>query len=418
MPYVRRNIEKVFKEMEETFPVVMVTGPRQVGKTTMLKELTESKKVNYVTLDNLDARALAKEDSELFLRTYETPLIIDEFQYAPNILSYIKMIVDERRQERVKDENVKVNGLFYLTGSQAFEIMEKTSESLAGRVGILDLYTLSNREINNLEGEIFLPDLKLLKKRAKSKMLTTSELFEKILSGGYPEIFINKSMDRDKFFDSYIRTYIERDIRKLINVQDEIKFYKFIGNVAARTAQELNMTDICKDIGITNTTGEKWLSILVNTGLVFLLQPYSNNTVARVVKRPKIYMTDTGLSCYLSGYLDSLTLEKSAYKGAIFETYVVTEILKSFSNNGEDARKHLYYYRDNNGKEIDLLILRNNIIYPIEIKKSANPKTEAIKNFEVAEKFGMKVGNGGVICMKSDIFPIDKNNNYIPVELL
>ena len=162
----------------------------------------------------------------------------------------------------------------------------------------------------------------------------------------------------------------------------------------------------------------KCLSILVSTGLVFLLQPYSNNTVARVVKRLKIYFTDTGLSCYLSGYLDSLTLEKSAYNGAIFETYVVTEILKSFSNNGEDARKHLYYYRDNNGKEIDLLILRNNIIHPIEIKKSASPKTEAIKNFEVAEKFGMKVGNGGVICMKSDIFPIDKNNNYIPVELL
>ena len=418
MPYIKRNIETIFKEMEKTFPVVMVTGPRQVGKTTMLKELTENEKINYVTLDNLDARALAKEDPELFLRTYEMPLIIDEFQYAPNILSYIKIIVDEKRQERVKDSSVKANGLFYLTGSQAFEIMEETSESLAGRVGILDLYTLSNREMNDLNGEIFLPDLKMLKKRKKTEMLTTSKLFQKILNGGYPEIFINKDMDRAKFFDSYIRTYIERDIRKLINVQDEIKFYKFIGNVAARTAQELNMTDICKDIGITNTTGEKWLSILVNTGLVFLLQPYSNNTVARVVKRPKIYMTDTGLSCYLAGYLDSLTLEKSAYNGAIFETYVVIEILKSFSNNGEDARKHLYYYRDNNGKEIDLLIIYDNVIYPIEIKKSASPKIDAIKNFDVVKKFGVQVGNGGVICMKQDIFPIDKGNNYIPVEYL
>ena len=418
MPYIKRNIETIFKEMEKTFPVVMVTGPRQVGKTTMLKELTENEKINYVTLDNLDARALAKEDPELFLRTYEMPLIIDEFQYAPNILSYIKIIVDEKRQERVKDSSVKANGLFYLTGSQAFEIMEETSESLAGRVGILDLYTLSNREMNDLNGEIFLPDLKMLKKRKKTEMLTTSKLFQKILNGGYPEIFINKDMDRAKFFDSYIRTYIERDIRKLINVQDEIKFYKFIGNVAARTAQELNMTDICRDIGITNTTGEKWLSILVNTGLVFLLQPYSNNTVARVVKRPKIYMTDTGLSCYLAGYLDSLTLEKSAYNGAIFETYVVIEILKSFSNNGEDARKNLYYYRDNNGKEIDLLIIYDNVIYPIEIKKSASPKIDAIKNFDVVKKFGVQVGNGGVICMKQDIFPIDKGNNYIPVEYL
>ena len=418
MPYIKRSIEKVFKEMEKTFPVVMVTGSRQVGKTTMLKELTENKNINYVTLDSLDARALAKEDPELFLRTYETPLIIDEFQYAPNILSYIKIIVDEKRHERVKDSNVKVNGLFYLTGSQVFEIMEETPESLAGRVGILDLYTLSNREMNGLDGEIFLPDSKLLKKKEKTEMLTISKLFEKILNGGYPEIFINKNMSRAKFFDSYIRTYIERDIRKLINVKDEIKFYKFIGNVAARTAQELNITDICKDIGITNTTGEKWLSILVNTGIVFLLQPYSNNTVARVVKRPKIYVTDTGLSCYLAGYLDSLTLEKSAYNGAIFETYVVTEILKSFSNNGEDAKKHLYYYRDNNGKEIDLLIIYDNVVYPIEIKKSASPKTDAIKKLDVVKKFGMQVGNGGVICMKQDIFPIDRNNNYIPIEYL
>ena len=418
MPYIKRNIEKVFKEMENTFPVIMVTGPRQVGKTTLLKELIENKRINYVTLDNLDARALAKEDPELFLRTYETPLIIDEFQYAPNILSYIKIKVDEKRQEKLKDDNVKVNGLFYLTGSQAFEIMEETSESLAGRVGALDLYTLSNREINGLEGKMFLPDLKLLKERKKTKILTTSNLFEKILNGGYPEILVNKEMDRTKFFDSYIRTYIERDIRKLINVQDEIKFYRFIGNIAARTAQELNMTDICKDIGITNTTGEKWLSILVNTGLVFLLQPYSNNTVARIVKRPKIYMTDTGLSCYLAGYLDSLTLEKSAYNGAIFETYVITEILKSFSNNGKDARKYLYYYRDNNGKEIDLLIIYDNVVYPIEIKKGASPKIDATKNFDVVKKFGMQVGNGGVICMKQDIFPIDKDNNYIPVEYL
>ena len=418
MPYIKRNIEKVFKEMENTFPVVMVTGPRQVGKTTLLKELIENKRINYVTLDNLDARALAKEDPELFLRTYETPLIIDEFQYAPNILSYIKIKVDEKRQEKLKDDNVKVNGLFYLTGSQAFEIMEETSESLAGRVGVLDLYTLSNREINGLEGKVFLPDLKLLKERKKTKILTTSNLFEKILNGGYPEILVNKEMDRTKFFDSYIRTYIERDIRKLINVQDEIKFYRFIGNIAARTAQELNMTDICKDIGITNTTGEKWLSILVNTGLVFLLGSYSNNTVARTVKRPKIYMTDTGLSCYLAGYLDSLTLEKSAYNGAIFETYVITEILKSFSNNGKDARKYLYYYRDNNGKEIDLLIIYDNVVYPIEIKKGASPKIDATKNFDVVKKFGMQVGNGGVICMKQDIFPIDKDNNYIPVEYL
>lgn len=257
-----------------------------------------------------------------------------------------------------------------------------------------------------------------MKKKEKTELLTTNSLFEKILNGGYPEIYVTKDIDREKFFESYIRTYIERDVRQLINVQDEIKFYKFIGNVAARTGQELNITDICKDIGITNTTGEKWLSILVNVGIVFLLQPYSNNVVSRVVKRPKIYFTDTGLSCYLSGYLDSITLEKSAYSGAIFETYVVNQILKSFANNGKDARKYLYYYRDNNGKEIDLLIIYNNTVYPIEIKKSANPKMDSIKNFDIVKKFGMNVGNGGIICMKENIFPIDRNNNYIPIEYL
>ena len=257
-----------------------------------------------------------------------------------------------------------------------------------------------------------------MKKREKTELLTTNSLFEKILNGGYPEIYVTKDIDREKFFESYIRTYIERDVRQLINVQDEIKFYKFIGNVAARTGQELNITDICKDIGITNTTGEKWLSILVNVGLVFLLQPYSNNVVSRVVKRPKIYFTDTGLSCYLSGYLDSITLEKSAYSGAIFETYVVNQILKSFANNGKDARKYLYYYRDNNGKEIDLLIIYNNTVYPLKIKKSFNPGKQAIKNFDVVNNFGLEIGNGGVICLAKDLFPLDKTNNLIPLELL
>lgn len=209
-----------------------------------------------------------------------------------------------------------------------------------------------------------------------------------------------------------------RDIRQLINVQDELKFYKFISNVAVRTGQELNMTDICNEIGITSATGDSWISILVNTGLVYLLQPYSNNNIARIVKKTKIYFMDTGLACYLAGYLDAVTLEKSAFNGPIFETYVITEIIKSYANQGMNARKYLYYYRDNNGKELDLIIVYNNTVYPIEIKKSANPKVDVIKNFKVIEKFGMKIGNGGVICMKDNLFPIDENNNYIPIELI
>lgn len=419
--YIKRTMEKTIEKMKDTFPVIMITGPRQVGKTTLLNIMADnnkSEKINFVSLDDLNVRALAIEDPELFLRTYEMPLVIDEFQYAPNLLSYIKIIVDNKRLENLKDDKLKCNGLFYLTGSQAFETMENVTESLAGRIAVLDLNGLTNREIENMENEVFIPDIEILKNKKKTKTKSTIEVFEKILKGSYPELYKNKDIDRNQYFETYIRTYIERDIRQLINIQDEIKFLKFISNVAVRTGQELNISDICNGIGITNSTAEKWLSILTNTGIVYLLQPYSNNNVARIVKKPKIYFMDTGVACYLAGYMDAITLEKSAYNGAIFETYIVSEIIKSFINNGLDARKYLYYYRDNNGKEIDLLIIKNNVVYPIEIKKSANLGKEAIKNFNVIEKFGLEIGNGGVICMKNELFPIDKNNNYIPIELI
>lgn len=418
--YITRTIEKTLCKIADSFPVVMITGPRQVGKTTLLSMINSTKftSLNYISLDDINVRALAIEDPELFLRTYKTPLIIDEFQYAPNLLSYIKIIVDNKRLESLKNDNIPSNGLFYLTGSQAFQTMNQVSESLAGRVGILDLYGLTTREINAKDESFFLPDIKLLETKEKVKELNTLELYEKILKGSYPELYRNENIDANKYFETYIRTYIERDIRQLINVQDEIKFLKFISNVAVRTAQELNMTDICNGVGIANSTGEQWLSILTNTGLIYLLQPYSNNNVSRIVKKPKIYFMDTGIACYLAGYLDAVTLEKSAFNGAIFETYVITEIIKSYANQGMDARKYLYYYRDNNGKEIDLLIIYNNVIYPIEIKKSSNPSKESIKNFNVIEKFNIKAGTGGVICMKSNLFPIDKNNYFIPIELI
>ena len=421
MDYVSRTMEKTVDKMKKSFPVIMITGPRQVGKTTLLSMMVEkdkNEKINFISLDDLNARTLAIEDPELFLRTYEMPLIIDEFQYAPNLLSYIKIIVDKKRLENLKNNRVKCNGLFYLTGSQAFETMENVTESLAGRIAVLDMNGLTNRELENIEDEVFVPDLEILKNKKLTEVLSTIQVFDKIIKGSYPEIYKNEELDRSEYFETYIRTYIERDIRQLINVQDEIKFLKFISNVAVRTGQELNLSDICNGIGITSVTAEKWLSILKNTGIVYLLQPYSNNNVARIVKKPKVYFMDTGLACYLAGYMDSKTLEKSAYNGAIFETYVISEIIKSYINNGLDAKKYLYYYRDNNGKEIDLLIIKNNVVYPIEIKKSANPGKEAIKNFSVVKKFGLEVGNGGVICMKSEIFPIDRENNYIPIELI
>ncbi len=418
--YIERSIENRLNKLAEAFPVIMITGSRQVGKTTLLNNIQkkEKGKINYISLDNLSIRALAIEEPELFLERYKPPLIIDEFQYAPQLLSYIKIIVDEKRQKHLESKEVKASGLYYLTGSQVFHTMKSVSESLAGRVGILELYPLSNREIEKKKDEIFLPIYEELEKREKANRLEVDKLYKKILKGSYPELYSNPNIEPKDFFETYVKTYIERDIRELIHVKDETKFLKFIESIAVRTGQELNINDISNAIEINNMTAQNWLSILVSTGLVYLLQPYSNNNVARIVKRPKIYFMDTGLACFLAGYMDSVTLERSAFNGAILETYVVTEIIKSFSNQGLDSRKYLYYYRDNNGKEIDLMILYNNKVFPLEIKKSYNPGKQAVKNFDITQKFGMEVGNGGVICLTKEIFPIDKENHLIPIELL
>lgn len=418
--YIKRSVENKLEQLSKSFPVIMITGSRQVGKTTLLNNLQKQSKseINYVSLDNLSVRALAKEEPELFLERFKAPLIIDEFQYAPDLLSYIKIIVDEKKQEHLENEKVQSMGLYYLTGSQVFHTMKSVSESLAGRVGILELYPLSNREIENKNEDFFLPIYESLENKEKTKRLDVDKVYEKILKGSYPELYSNPNIEPRDFFESYIKTYIERDIRELINVKDETKFLKFIESVAVRTGQELNINDISNSIEINNMTVQNWLSILVSTGLVYLLQPYSNNNISRIVKRPKLYFMDTGLACYLAGYMDSITLEKSAFNGAIFETYVITEIIKSFANAGLDSRKYLYYYRDNNGKEIDLLIIYNNTVYPLEIKKSFNPGKQAIKNFDVVNNFGLEIGNGGVICLAKDLFPLDKNNNLIPLELL
>ena len=418
--YKNRSIEKKLNEMKDTYPVIMITGPRQVGKTTLLNYLmtTSTEKINFISLDDMKLRIQANDDPELFLRTHETPLIIDEFQYAPNLLSYIKINIDKARMNEMFGTKEKVKTMYYLTGSQVFQTMKNVSESLAGRIGILDLYAFSTRELYSKEEKVFVPNINELKNRDLVQKLTTKKLFERILKGSYPEIYNQKNIDIEKYYEIYVRTYLERDIRQYINIKDEIKFMKFISSVAARTSCEYNASDIANDIEIDSKTVDEWLSVLKNTGLVFLLQPHMNNNVGRIIKRPKIYFMDTGLACYLTGYTDATILEKSAYNGAIFETYVITEIIKSYTNNGKDPRKHLYYYRDNNQKEIDLLIIDNNKIYPLEIKKSSNPGINAIKNFDVVKKFEMEVGNGIVLCMSDSIFAIDENNYYVPIEYI
>lgn len=416
--YKTRTIENSLNSLIDNCPVILITGPRQVGKTTLLNHLvaTSERKINYISLDNLLVRSQAIEDPEMFLRTYEPPLIIDEFQYAPNLLSYIKIKVDNARKNEMFGDGKEVGTLYYLTGSQVFQTMKNVSESLAGRIGILDLYGFSEREMEGKEEPIFLPDIELLKKKDRTETRSINEIFERIINGSYPEVISENGRDKERFYEDYIRTYVERDIRQLINIKDESKFVKFISSVAARTAQEYNAMDIANDVEIDSKTVDEWMSLLKNTNLVYMLPSYSNNNIQKAIKRPKIYFMDTGLACYLTGYISSTTLEKSAYNGAIFETYIISEIIKSYTNNGKDPRARLYYYRDTNQKEIDLLVFYDNKVYPVEIKKSANPGKMAIKNFDVVEKFGTEIGNGIVLCMIENIMAIDDNNYFVPIE--
>ena len=397
--YIKRCLETRVKQMAEHFPVVLVCGARQVGKTTLLKKIAEDKSdIQYVTLDHPRVRELAKTDPELFLQQYSAPIIIDEIQYAPELLPFIKIKVDEQR----------MNGQYYLTGSQMFNMMNNVSESLAGRVGILSMYSMSRSEIEGRDNVPFNPST------TKNLMSndTISDVFDKILRGGMPQIISDPGLSLDDYYGSYMQTYIERDIR------NEGKFIKFISCVAARTSQEVNLSDLAKDVDIDRKTADSWLSILITSGIVVLLNPYFGNTIKRIVKRPKLYFMDTGLACYLSMWNNARALELSAMAGAMFENYVISEIYKSYSNNGIETRSRLTYYRDNNGKEIDLMIIENGKLYPVEIKMNADPGKNALKNFSVLDSLQEEIAEGAVLCMSSSIIPLDAKNRLIPIKAI
>ncbi|MGN0583648.1 MAG: ATP-binding protein [Oscillospiraceae bacterium] len=403
--YIKRALESKIKYLSGHFPVVMVCGARQVGKTTLLKKFAESNSdIKYVTLDYPRVRQLAREDPELFLQQYSTPVIIDEIQYAPELLPYIKIKADETKEK----------GLYFLTGSQMFHMTDKVSESLAGRVGILSMYSMSRAEIEGRESRAFLPS-DIIDVTSQDNI---TDIFSKILKGGMPGVVSDPDMNTEDFYGSYLQTYIERDIRNLVNIQNEGKFLRFISCLAARTGQEVNLDDISKDVEIDRKTADGWLSVLVSSGLVFLLNPYSGNTIKRIVKRPKMYFMDTGLACYLSMWNNSRALEISAMAGAMFETYVISEIIKGYVNNGIDVRSRLFYYRDNNGKEIDLLILDNGKLYPVEIKKRADPGKTALKNFSVLSSLPEETGEGAVLCMSSMVIPLDSMNRIVPIRCI
>ena len=405
MKYFKRLAESVIKKQEKMFKAILVTGARQVGKTTMLKNIKPN--INYITLDDMILNQSAVEDPELFLKANNPPIIIDEIQYAPNLLRYIKIAVD----------NSEKKALYFLTGSQQFNLMRDISDSLAGRVGILNLLGLSLREIKEIDfNEPFLPTEEYLNKRKKyEKEISYHEIWDMIHKGSMPALYQEES-DVDMFYAMYVSTYIERDVRSLTQVSDTLSFFKFMTALASRIGQLLNLNSIANEVGITIPTAQRWLSILVASNIVYVLEPYYNNIMKRAVKTPKVYFFDTGLAAYLTKWKTSEVLESGTMAGNFFENYVIVEIMKSYYNSGE-LRPPVYFYRDKDKKEIDLIIEQNGKLYPIEIKKTANPSKDMIENFKVLETV-KEVGEGAIICMYDNIINLDEKNKIIPYKYL
>ena len=403
--YLSRAIEKTILKAEDQTKVVLVTGARQVGKSTTIRELYPD--YTYITLDDENYAALARNDSALFFRDIRYPVIVDEAQYAPELFRTIKMIADA--------DDAK--GRFFLTGSQSYELMSSASESLAGRISIVEMCGLSLRELFHIDfDKPFIPDDSYIRERSDS-IAPYSDIWSVIHRGSMPEL-LDPERDWEWFYRDYVRTYLERDIRRIINIKDEIKFRNFLTCLAARSGELLVYQELANEVGIDIKTAQSWVSVVAASGLVRIIHTYQNNIIKRSIKTPKLFFMDTGLLCYLTGWNSPEVLKKGAMSGSIFETFVVSEILKSYSNSGSGT-DGIYYYRDKDKKEIDLLIESGNTIHPVEIKKSGSVKKDWIKNFSVLEKIpGKQVGRGAVICLAEKRLPINDKVDALPIEYI
>lgn len=392
--FFERDLAAVVRECSETFPALLVTGPRQVGKSTLLASAAGPERT-VVTLDDPETRRLAKTDPAFFFQTYRPPLLIDEIQYAPELFPFVKMACDRERR----------NGLFWMTGSQQFDMMRNVSESLAGRVAVLDLLGLSSAETARRPRRGSFLDLLLSGAPPGNAPAEAAAYFRRILRGSFPALWANPRLDATRFFDSYVRTYLERDVRQIVSLEKESAFLSFLRAAAARTAQIVNLADLARDVGVSPNTAKAWLSVLETSGLVFLLRPYSRNLAKRAVKTPKLYFTDTGLACRLTGWTSPGALLNGAYAGAIFETAAVVEILKSFRDLGRAAP--LWFFRTHDGKEIDLLVEADNRLHPVEIKKKAAPSAGDCAAF-AAIPAGLR-GTGAVVCFSETRVPVSRD---------
>ena len=407
MDYITRELERKFSKLNDFFKVILVTGARQVGKTTMLKHLAESNRT-YVTMDNMMARELAQSDPVLFFQTYKPPILIDEVQKAPELFEQIKIICDE------SDEK----GLIWLTGSQQYNMMTKVRETLAGRIGILELYSLSAREKAGLvfDTELDFSFATLQKRAKKLPKNNIVKVFNDIWEGGMPGVQGVDEELRLEYFNSYVDTYLMRDATEAGGIKDTVRFRKFLVGCASLVSEQVNYSTLAEAADIAPSTAKDWLKVLEGLNIIYLLQPYSNNELKRLSKTPKLYFCDTGLCAYLSMWLTADTLRNGAASGHYYENYVVMELLKNYAY--AKSKVNITYFRDSNAKEIDLFAEENGIIHPLEIKKSASPDRREVKKYSIIDKASLKRGCGGIICMCEEPVPIDEDNCFIPSNLI
>ena len=409
MEYISRHMEERILELSKSYSAILVTGPRQAGKTTMLRSLAEKENIGreYVTLDDLTTRDMAKNDPALFLQLHKPPVLIDEVQYAPELFTYIQIHIDEHHNP----------GDFWMTGSQIFRLMRGVQESLAGRVALLHMSPMSQREIIGAPCVPFTTDFdRLLAESKNIAPVETPALFERIWKGCMPGLVSGQYTDRNIYYSSYLSTYVERDVRELSGNIDALKFNRFVTAVAARTSQLLNYKAIADDADIDMPTAKAWVNILETLGIIFLLHPYSNNVLKRTIKTPKVYFYDTGLVCYLTKWSSPEVTESGAMSGALLENFTVSEIMKSYQNAGLEP--YLYFYRDRDAKEIDVIMEGDGKLCPLEIKKTATPDKRLTRVFGVIDKSPLKLGIGAVLCMAEQFSAFDRDNIIVPIWMI
>lgn len=409
MDYISRHMESKIMELSKSYSAILLTGPRQAGKTTMLRSIAEKENIGreYVSLDDLNNRDMARNDPALFLQLHKPPVLIDEVQYAPELFTYIKIHIDEHREP----------GAFWMTGSQIFRLMQGVRESLAGRVALLHMSPLSQREIIGTRCVPFSTDLDTLMNESKIiRPVATPDMYKRIWTGSMPGIVSGQYTDRNIYYSSYLSTYIERDVRDISGSVDALKFNRFVTAVAARTSQLLNYKALADDSDIDEITAKAWVNILETLGIIFLLHPYSNNVLKRTIKTPKVYFYDTGLVCYLTKWSSPEVVESGAMSGALLENFAVSEIMKSYQNAGLEP--YIYFYRDRDTKEIDVIMEGDGRLFPLEIKKTALPDKRIIKTFGVINKAPLKIGTGAVLCMADKLGAFERGNLIVPIWMI